>query len=138
VAETLRLHPPVHTLGRQARRAVQIGPHHLPAGTIVAVSVYLLHRRPDLFPDPERFDPGRFTPERQAALPRCAYLPFGVGPRACLGGALARLEMEGCLEGLLARLPLRLHPERNIEPEMLVTLRPRGPVHARVLDGDHG
>jgi cytochrome P450 len=137
LTETLRLHPPVHTLGRQARRPVVLGGHQLPAGTLVIVSVWLLHRRPEVYPDPERFDPGRFARAREGNVPRHAYLPFGAGPRACLGASLAMLEMKACLAGLLGRLPLRLASDQEIQPEMLVTLRPRGPITARVLEA-HG
>jgi cytochrome P450 len=136
LTETLRLHPPVHTLGRQARRPVLLGGHELPAGTLVIVSVWLLHRRPELYPEPERFDPARFH-DRERNLPRCAYLPFGAGPRACLGASLAMLELKACLAGLLGRLRLQLLSDREIQPEMLVTLRPRGPIRVRVL-ADHG
>lgn len=134
--EAMRLYPPVHTLGRQARRPVRVGDCLLPPGTIVAVSPYLMHRRADLFPSPREFVPDRFHPGA-APVAKHAYLPFGAGPRVCAGAWLAMLEMKACLAGLLARLPLELEGDPP-RPEMLVTLVPRRPLLARVRVGAHG
>src|SRR6266699_303503 len=75
--ESIRLYPPAYGFARQAVRPVTIGNYHLAAGTLIAISPYALHRRPDYFPEPERFDPERFTPEAEQRLPRHAYIPFG-------------------------------------------------------------
>jgi cytochrome P450 len=116
----------VHTLGRQARVPVEIGGHRLPAGTIVIVSPLVIHRRADCFTEPDRFDPGRFAPGRAAAVGRFTWLPFGAGPRACLGGQLATLEAQMVLARFAQTVRLWRVPERVTSPEMLVTLRPRG------------
>ncbi|MEZ4463544.1 MAG: cytochrome P450 [bacterium] len=118
--ESLRLYPPAHTLGRKTRVPLTLGGHALPAGSVVLVSPWLLHRRPDLFPEPERFEPDRF----KTAPPRYAMLPFGAGPRICLGARLASLEARAILV-TLARA-VRLIPERPGLPpaETLMTLRP--------------
>ena len=89
IKEVLRLWPPVHTLGRQVRSEVTLLGHRLPPGTIVAFSTYLLHRRPELYPEPERFAPERFARPAEVGAGRFTYLPFGAGPRACIGGELA-------------------------------------------------
>ncbi len=124
--ESLRLYPPVHSLGRQSTRAVELGPYLLPRSSIVIVSPLLMHRRASYFPDPDRFDPDRPRP-----FPKYAYLPFGTGPRACLGATFAAMEARIFLEKL-ARLDLSLVDDTPNEPEMLVTLRPRRPILARV------
>jgi cytochrome P450 len=123
--EAMRLYPPAYALARQAVRDVKIGDYRVPAGTIVILSPYLLHRKPDYFPDPERFDPERFTPEAEKKLPRYAYLPFGGGPRLCIGNHFALLEGQIVLATLAQRVTLRLAPGQRIEPEPLITLRPK-------------
>ncbi len=123
IKESLRLWPPVHTLGRQVRAEVDLLGTPLPPGTIVAFSTWLLHRRPDLYPDPEAFRPERFA--RGSAGPgRYAYLPFGAGPRACLGGEPALATLKLLLAGIVARD--QLPAPAPVRPEMLVTLRPCG------------
>jgi cytochrome P450 len=132
IKETLRLYPPVHTLGRQVRRPVSIGGHPLRKGTLVAVSVVLMQRRPDLYPAPDEFIPDRFAPSASTSLPRHSFLPFGAGPRACVGGALALLEMKAILMNLIGELQLELVSEGEVDPELLVTLTPSRPVRVRI------
>jgi cytochrome P450 len=131
LSEAMRLYPPGHTPGRVAARDVVLGGERLPAGTLVLVSIWLIHRRADLWPEPERFEPERFADER--ALPRHAYLPFSAGPRNCIGARLALAEMQIVLAVLRQRMRLTRATSARIEPEMLVTLRPRGglPVNVR-------
>ncbi len=122
--EAMRLYPPVHSLGRAPSRAVEIGGFPIAAGEPIIVSTYLIHRRADLYPSPDDFAPSRFTPERESSLPRFAYLPFGAGPRICIGAQLALTEGQIILQTLARRL--RFEPLGPIpEPEMLVTLRPK-------------
>ena len=130
--EGLRLYPPGHTIGRVARKGLRLGDHAIPAGTIVLVSPLLLHRRADLFAQPDAFDPDRFAPEAEARLTRHAYLPFGLGARGCVGNHFALAESQLVL-ALIARR-IRLSPDctTHPQPEMMVTLRPSGPVLARI------
>lgn len=128
-SETLRLYPSVHSLGRQASRPVRLGSFRLPRGAIVIVSPYLMHRREAYFPRPERFDPARFT---EPSFPKFSYLPFGAGPRACLGGQFATLEATTLLSVAARSVVLTsVDPSAN-DIEMLVTLRPRRAIRARV------
>jgi cytochrome P450 len=120
IKESLRLWPPVHTLGRQVREEVVLLGTRVPAGTVIAFSTYLLHRRPELYPDPDSFRPERFA---GSAPGRFAYLPFGAGPRACLGGETAMATLKLLLAGIVAGHDLA--PVPGYTPEMLVTLRPR-------------
>lgn len=126
--EAMRLFPPVHSLGRVSTRPVHIGAHVLPAGAIVIVSPLLMHRRAAYFEDPDRFDPDRFA----RPPPRYAYLPFGAGPRGCVGAQLATIEAAIVLSTIARTVELEGRAPDRIEPEMLVTLRPKQPVLARV------
>ncbi|KRC65637.1 cytochrome P450 [Aeromicrobium sp. Root236] len=90
--EALRLCPPAPAFGRLAMREVVVGGFRIPAGTNVVVGAYALHRDPALWDDPERFDPDRFSPERSAGRSRWQFLPFGAGPRSCVGDHFAMLE----------------------------------------------
>ncbi len=105
-----------------------LGGHHLTAGTEVFISPYAMHRRPDCFPDPERFDPERFAPEAEAHLPRHAYLPFGGGPRICIGSHFALMEGQIILATLAQVVTFDLVAGQRVVPEPLITLRPRNGV----------
>jgi cytochrome P450 len=135
IKEVLRLWPPVHTLGRRVRREVTLLGHRLPPGTIVAFSTYLLHRRPELYPDPERFAPERFARPAQTGAGRFTYLPFGAGPRACIGGELALSALKLLVASIVLRHDLQLAAGTPLTPELLVTLRPRAPLRFRFLAG---
>lgn len=94
IAEALRVYPPLYVLARWTEQPVDLDTVRLPTHAMVVVSPYTLHRRADYFPDPERFDPERFTPEAMAARPRYAYVPFGAGPRQCIGNHFAMMELQ--------------------------------------------
>lgn len=123
LAESMRLRPPAWGIGRFAREGVRIGEWDVPRRGLVVVSQWVTHRDPRFWPDPERFDPLRFTPAARAARPRMAYFPFGAGPRVCIGEGFAW--MEGVL--LLATIAQQWRFERgpDVEPEALITLRPK-------------
>ena len=125
IEESMRLYPPAHTTGRQPIKPDQILGHRIPAGAEVLIMPWLIHRKPQLWEDPERFDPERFAPERAAERPRFAYIPFGAGPRICIGAAFAMTEAILILATMAQRYRLRLKPGHPIEPQGLITLRPR-------------
>lgn len=111
---------------RNALQDDTIGGFHIPKGSIVVTSPWILHHNPELWPEPDRFDPDRFLPEAVKARHNFAYIPFGGGPRKCIGSHFAMLEAQIVLAtlGRVARLsPTSPHP---LELEPLVTLRPQG------------
>ncbi|MGW1762632.1 cytochrome P450 [Streptomyces sp. NPDC002073] len=99
--EAMRLYPAAPVIGRRAVAAAEIGGRVIPAGADVIVAPWVTHRHPRYWPDPERFDPDRFTPEAEAARPRYAWFPFGGGPRACIGQHFSMLESVTALAMLL-------------------------------------
>ena len=122
VKETLRLSPVLSEVGRRLERPMRIGGRELPAGIAVGPCIYLVHRRPDLWPDPERFDPTRFLGTRPSPY---EFLPFGGGIRRCIGMAFALYEMKVVLAQVLLRLELRLAPGYRMKPvRRSVTLAP--------------
>lgn len=130
--ESMRLYPPIFLFGRMAVNDVEIGGCFLPKWTIVLVSPYVLHRRPELWPNPGRFDPDRFSPEAESARPRGAYFPFSLGPRTCIGNHFALMEGPLVLATLLRRADFELLDPRGAEPDLQATLRPKGGVPMRV------
>ncbi len=137
VQEALRLFPPVWLLSRRAVNDDELGEFDVPAGTLVCVSPYVLHRDERFWEDPECFDPDRFSDDRSAGRPEYAYIPFSGGPRHCIGRHFAMLEAQLVLATMRRRVRLTLVQGHPIEPEALVTLRPRHGVLATV-DARHG
>lgn len=125
IDETLRLYPPAYAIGRLGVDADEVGGYDVPRQAIITLSPYLTHRHPQFWPDPERFDPERFTPERSADRPRYAYLPFGGGPRQCIGNSFALTEAVLILATLAQQVRLRLVAGHPVDTEPLITLRPR-------------
>ena len=123
--EALRLYPPAWLLSRTALAEDELGGYAIPKGAIIAPLPYVLHRHPALWESPEVFDPDRFLPERSGSRPRFAYLPFGGGQRQCIGTGLALMEGQLALAMVARRFRFRLVPGHRVEPQALVTLRPR-------------
>ena len=126
--EALRLYPPAYIVARQALETVTIGARQLKKGTVVFASPYVQHRRPTHFPDPLTFDPNRWAnPDAERMLPhRYAFMPFGGGPRVCVGGHFAMMETHLILATILRNVDMSLLPDHPpVEPEPLFTLRPR-------------
>ncbi|WP_170136199.1 cytochrome P450 [Nannocystis exedens] len=130
--EALRLYPPIYMFARESVEATTVGGYHLPAGTSIYIAPYMLHRRPDLYPEPERFDLGRFSPEAEASRPRLSWLPFGTGPRVCIGAAFAMLEGVLVLATLIERFRFERVSAGPVVPLPFVTLRPAGDMPMRV------
>jgi len=126
IQEAMRLYPPVWALTRRAVRADQIGGYDVPAGADVMICPYTLHRHPGFWPDPHRFDPERFDPASAASAHRYAYIPFGAGPRVCVGSHLGMLEATLVAAMVARRLRLALVPVRTVQPEAMLSLRVRG------------
>ncbi|MFE4519016.1 cytochrome P450 [Kitasatospora sp. NPDC056783] len=124
--EVMRLYPAVWLLPRKALTEDEIGGYRVPAGADVVLCPYTLHRHPDFWDDPERFDPDRFAKGRTAGRHRYAYVPFGAGPRVCVGSGLGTLEATVVLAVLLRRLRLSVPPGHRVRAEPMLTLRVRG------------
>ena len=122
--ESMRLFPPAWILGRKALSDDQIGGYQVPAGTIVAISPYTLHRHPGFWERPDDFEPERFSPERSAGRNRYVYIPFGAGPRKCIGNTFGMLEAQLILPTVAGRFNLRLAPGIEINPQPVFILRP--------------
>jgi cytochrome P450 len=131
--EALRLYPPAAILSRQTIADDELLGVHIPAGAVIVVSPYVLHRRRGLWDDPDAFDPSRFLGERRERIDRFAYIPFGAGPRVCIGMAFATQEGIVVLANLLRAFRFDLIEEGPVMPQQRVTLRPRGglKMHAR-------
>jgi cytochrome P450 len=126
--ETLRLYSPVYAFTRRAVAPIELGGYAIAAGTSLVISPYTLHRRTKYFPDPEVFDPERFAPRHKSCLARYSYLPFGAGAHICLGMHLAQMEGHLILATMVQHLTFEFAGSKPIEPEPLLTLRPKGPV----------
>lgn len=129
IDETLRLYPPAWITNRQAVAEDEVCGFRIPAGAVVAVSPYVVHRLPAYWPDPERFDPTRFDPDAAHERPRFAYMPFGGGPHQCIGNNFALLEATLILAAVAQRYRLRLPPGATVTPQPQATLRPAGGLH---------
>jgi cytochrome P450 len=125
LAESMRLFPPAWAMGRSARSDFQLGEYSLPAKTTVLISQFVTHRDARYFPDPLRFDPERFTPEAKSRRAKFAYFPFGAGVRQCIGESFAQMEGVLLLATIAQTWKLRLMPGHPVEPQPLITLRPK-------------
>lgn len=124
--ESMRLYPPVPAMTRVNKEAARIGNVHLPAPALIVIPIYVIHRHNSLWDDPARFDPDRFLPEREAAMPRTKFMPFGVGPRVCIGAQFAMTEATAVLATLLKHARFSWDGMHAPEPVSRVTLHPRG------------
>jgi len=133
LSESLRLYPPAWAMGREVLEDVRIGPYHLRKGTMVFFSQYIVQRDPRWFPEPERFEPGRFTLERKAERPRFAYFPFGGGGRQCIGESFAWMEATLALATLAQRWKFTVNRGQRIELQPKITLRPKNGIQVTAL-----
>jgi cytochrome P450 len=125
IDESMRLYPPAWAFSRQALDDDELGGFRLPRGWLALVIPYVLHRLPSLWENPEVFDPERFTPERTANRPKFVYLPFGAGPRQCIGNQFALVEAQLVLATLVREYRVHLVPGSKVNAWPLITLRPR-------------
>ena len=124
--ESMRLYPPVPAMVRHAAEDVMLGEQRIAEGTLVVIPVFAVHRHRTRWQDSNRFDPDRFLPEREAAMHRAQYLPFGFGPRTCLGMPFATIEGVAILATLLRHARFVWDGRHLPEPLSQVTLRPKG------------
>ena len=122
--ESLRLYPPAWTLGRRALGEDQIGGYYIAPNTVIAVCVYSLHRHPAFWDEPERFNPERFSAENSAGRHKFSYVPFGAGPRQCIGNNFGLMEAALVIACMAQRFELHLMPGIEAEPQALFVLRP--------------
>ncbi len=132
IQEAMRLYPSAWSISRRALGDDEIGGYFIPAGAIVAMSPYTMHRHPAFWDEPERFDPNRFTPEQVAARPRFAYFPFGGGVRQCIGNYFALMESMIIIPSIAGRYRLHRVSVEPVEEHALVTLRPRNGIPVTV------
>jgi cytochrome P450 len=125
IDEAMRLYPPAWGFSRQALTDDELGGFHLPRGWLAFVVPYVIHRLPAFWEDPDAFNPERFTPERIAQRPKFVYLPFGAGPRQCIGNQFAVIEAQLVIATLAQGFRVHLAPQHRVEPWPLITLRPR-------------
>ena len=124
--ESMRLYPAVPAMTRVNKEATQIGGVELPAPALIVIPVYVVHRHRALWEDPDRFDPDRFLPEQEAKHQRMQFMPFGVGPRVCIGAAFAMIEATAVLATLLQSAKFSWDGRHAPEPISRVTLHPKG------------
>jgi len=133
IKETLRIYPPIHVGNRFALEAINLQGYKVPAGTRVMDSIYLTHRDKKYWPEPEQFCPERFERSQEHNRPPLAYVPFGGGPRNCIGAAFAQIESKVVLARLFQCFDFQLLNEHEIHPHMGATLEPRPGVQMRIL-----
>jgi cytochrome P450 len=124
VKESLRLYPPAFGVVREALKNCEIGGYQIPKGSTVAIFQYAVHRDPRYFDRPEEFIPERWENDFAKTLPRCAYFPFSVGPRVCIGNTFAQAEVPLLLAMIAQKFQLRLAPGRRVSIAASLTLRP--------------
>lgn len=130
--ESMRLYPPAYVVARSALRDTELGGFRIHKDEIVVFSQWLLHRDARYFEDPMRFDPDRFLPEREARIPKYAYLPFSGGRRICIGNHFALLEGQIILHTLAQKFSMELLSQKPLKFDPLITLRPKGGIPMRL------
>lgn len=133
LAEAMRLYPPAWAIGRMSTGPFELGGIKIAARSICIASPYVTHRDPRWFPDPERFDPERWTQEARDARPKFSYYPFGGGARICIGERFAWMEGVLLIAALAQKWKLRLDPAQRVEPLPLITLRTKYGMRMQLL-----
>lgn len=129
--EALRLYPPAWMFERQSTQADELGGYRIEPGSIIGICPYVLHRHPQYWENPEGFEPARFRADASASRPRYAYLPFGGGPRTCIGNHFAMMEAQILLAMIVRDYRLELDPSHRVELDPLITLRPKHGIQVR-------
>src|SRR5262245_18840246 len=130
--EAMRLYPPAPVMTRVAAEDIELGGHRLKAGTLILIPIFAVHRHRALWEDPDRFDPERFRPEREATYARTQFMPFGFGPRTCIGNSFAMMEGTALLASFVRAARFEWDGVHLPEPVSRVTLRPKGGMPLKV------
>ena len=133
-AESMRLYPPAWAIGRQAIEDCKIGDYAIPAGSSILMSQYLMHHDFRYFPQPERFDPERWSPQEKAKRPRFSYFPFGGGVRSCIGETFAWMEGILIIATIARRWKMQVMRGHPLVLQPLVTLRPKHGMQMRLIE----
>jgi len=128
IQETMRLYPPAWTVGRKPLEDDTITDVTLPKGSNITIFVYGIHRNPNYWKNPQQFIPERFTKEAIAARPKYAYMPFGGGPRLCIGNSFAMMEMQLAVAMIAQRFQFKYASDKAVGTDAFVTLRPKSEV----------
>jgi cytochrome P450 len=131
IKESLRLYPPAWGLARTVIKEFELGGYRIPAGANVVMSTWVMHHDPRYFPEPEKFEPDRWLPERAQKLPKFAYFPFGGGPRQCIGASFALMEATLLLATIAQKYQFRAEPGHIVTPTPSFTLRPKQGIRMR-------
>jgi cytochrome P450 len=134
IQEGLRLYPPFWMVDRMALSDDRVGDLAIPAGSTVVVFVYGAHHSPQCWENPESFDPERFSKANEKLHTPFTWLPFGAGPRGCIGGNYATLQILMILSVLLRKYDFRLEPGQSIEARPMVILRPKHGIRMNVTE----
>jgi cytochrome P450 len=132
VMEAMRLYPPAWAIGRECTQPVELGGYSFPTGTTILIIPWVLHRDPRYFGEPEAFRPERWMGNLARELPRFAYMPFGGGPRICIGQRFAIIEAILVLTTMAQRFSMEWQPDRKVTPFPSITLRPNGGVWLKI------
>ncbi|MCA9913804.1 MAG: cytochrome P450 [Anaerolineae bacterium] len=126
IKEAMRLYPVTATVARQSTEKIRIGYYELPKNATVLVAPWTLHRRPELFPNPEQFDPARFSSTNEERIPKNAYIPFSTGPRICIGNAFAMLQLRSTIATVLQHYRLQIPDTYEMQPVWRFNTRMEG------------
>ena len=132
LTESMRLFPPLPVMSRYAAEDVELAGEYIKAGTLIGLPIYVIHRHRKLWDDPDRFDPSRFAPGRDVGYSRYQFMPFGVGPRICIGAAFALIEATAMLATFVRAARFESPPGQEPIPVSRVVLLPKGGMPMRV------
>lgn len=130
--ESLRMYPPIWGYERRVIADDELGGYYIPAGSLVIICPYTMHRHPGYWPEPDLFNPERFNTENSQRRPKCAYIPFGTGPRVCIGKQLAMLTAKIVLTSILQRFNVTLAQHQSVKAVPLITLKPQGGISVAI------
>lgn len=133
LSEAMRLYPPAWLIGRRVITECQVGDYTIPINSITFMSQYLMHRDERYFPEPEKFDPERWTAEAKEKRPKHSYFPFGGGPRQCIGESFAWMEGVLLIATIAQKWKLALVPGHKVEPQPMITLRAKNDIPMMAL-----